>query len=243
MEAGLYLVGTPIGNLGDITYRAVETLRSVALILAEDTRHTLRLLAHLDIHKPLQSCHKFNEASRVQGILERIRAGAAVALVSSAGMPAVSDPGARVVRAAREAGLPVWVIPGPSAVTTAAALSGYGDRGFHFEGFLPPKSGARGRRLDELLQSPCPVVLFEAPYRVLRLLGELGERLADRPVFVARELTKKFEETLEGPADEVARKLEATGGVRGEFVLVLPPAPKRRGGASRGKIDTTESGC
>ncbi|MCX6996569.1 MAG: 16S rRNA (cytidine(1402)-2'-O)-methyltransferase, partial [Kiritimatiellaeota bacterium] len=175
MDAGLYIVGTPIGNLADITLRALATLKTAGLIIAEDTRHTHKLLERHGINTPLISSHKFNEASRVDLILSRIRAGAAVALVSDAGMPAVSDPGARTVAAVRAAGLPVTVIPGPSAVTSAVALSGCGGAGFLFEGFLPHKSGARRRRLGELAGCPQPVVLFESPYRLLKLLAELAE--------------------------------------------------------------------
>lgn len=223
VEPGLYIVGTPIGNLQDVTLRALETMKSVAVILAEDTRETRKLLERHGLHVPMLSYHKFNEAARVEEILERIRGGAAVALVSDSGMPAVSDPGARIVAACRAAGLPVWVIPGPSAVTAAAALAGLPSSGFVFGGFLPHKSGARRRRLGELGKGPLPLILFESPYRLLKLMDEIEAELGPRRIFVGRELTKKFEEGLGGtPAD--IRASFAQRGVKGELVIVIAPA-------------------
>ncbi len=227
MEPGLYLVGTPIGNLGDITLRALEVLRDCDVILAEDTRHTLKLLNHYEIRKHLISCHRFNEASRTVAVVRRIAEGGSVALVSNAGMPGISDPGTRVLRACREAGLPVTAIPGPTAAATAAALSGWADEGFHFEGFLPPKSGGRARRLEELRTSPLPVLLYESPHRMARLLSELHAAFGDRPVQVFRELTKKFEERLEGPAEDLLREWESRH-LKGECVVVVAPLDKRR---------------
>jgi 16S rRNA (cytidine1402-2'-O)-methyltransferase len=169
------------------------------------------------------SYHKFNEAARVEEILERIRSGAAVALVSDSGMPAVSDPGARIVAACRTGGLPVWVIPGPSAVTSAAALCGLPAAGFVFGGFLPHKSGARRRRLAELGNGSLPLILFESPYRLLKLMDEIEAELGPRRVFVGRELTKKFEESLSGtPAD--IRLAFSKRAVKGELVVVIAPA-------------------
>lgn len=223
MDAGLYIVGTPIGNLQDITLRALDTLKGVALILAEDTRETRKLLERHGLHVPMVSYHKFNEAARVEEILDRIRSGAAVALVSDSGMPAVSDPGARIVAACRAAGLPVWVIPGPSAVTSAAALCGLPSAGFVFGGFLPHKSGARRRRLAELGRGSLPLILFESPYRLLKLMDEIEAELGPRRVFVGRELTKKFEESLSGtPAD--IRAAFSKRAVKGELAVVIAPA-------------------
>ncbi len=223
MNAGLYIVGTPIGNMQDITLRAIETLKAVTLILAEDTRHTRVLLDRLQIGSPLMSCHKFNEQSRTELIAGRIGCGEALALVTDSGMPAISDPGARVVAACRALNLPVFVVPGPSAVTAAYALSGLGGAGFLFEGFLPHKTAARRRRLAELAQEKHPVVFFESPYRLLKLMTEIQETLGSRPVFVARELTKHFEECLQGtPADIL--KAFAHRGVKGELVVILSPA-------------------
>lgn len=227
MNPGLYIVGTPIGNLGDITLRAIETLKSANLIVAEDTRHTRHLLDRYEIGTPTISCHKFNEASRVDLVLGKIRDGQAVAMVTDAGMPAVSDPGSRVVAACHDAGVAVTVIPGPSSVTAAVALSGFGGAGFFFEGFLSHKSAARERRLAELADCEAPVVLFESPYRLLKLLGEIEKILGARPVFVAREMTKHFEEHLRGPAAEIAAKF---GGrtVKGELVVVIAPGQSPR---------------
>lgn len=222
MEAGLYLVGTPIGNLGDITLRALEILKAVNTIVAEDTRQTQKLLARYEIHTPLLSCHKFNEAARVESILDKIRTGQAVALVTDAGMPAVSDPGSRIVTAARAAGLPIMVIPGPCSVTSAIALSGFGGSGFLFEGFLTRGSNARKHRLRELAVLDRPVVIFESPYRLLKLLGEMDEALHDRTLFIGRELTKHFEESLLGTPPELIAKFQGRA-VKGEIVIVIPP--------------------
>jgi 16S rRNA (cytidine1402-2'-O)-methyltransferase len=222
MEPGLYIVGTPIGNLQDITLRALETLKSVDIILAEDTRVTRRLLDRHGIATPMLSYHKFNESQRLDEILSRIRAGQKLALVTDAGMPGVSDPGARVVTACRENGLRVWVIPGPSAVTSAVALSGMAAGGFIFAGFLPHKSGARKRRLAEVANGDLPVVLYESPYRLLKLMGEIEEVLGLRRVFVAREITKMFEEGLCGTPTEI-RDSFAKRAVKGELVVVIEP--------------------
>ncbi len=227
MNPGLYLVGTPIGNLEDITLRALATLKSVQVILAEDTRHTRRLLDRHGIATPLVSCHKFNEAARLESVLARIQAGEAVALVTDSGMPCVSDPGARVVAGCRRAGLPVTVVPGPSAVTAAAALCGWVESAFCFEGFLSHKSAARKRRLAELAGCAVPVILFESPYRLFKLLDEIEEVLGPRPVFVGRELTKHFEECRAGTPAEI---LQAYAGrsVKGELTVVIAPAGRER---------------
>lgn len=232
MQAGIFIVGTPIGHLDDLSRRAIATLQEADLILAEDTRHTRILLQRYAITGRLTSCHRFNEASRIHLAIERAKAGGRVALVSNAGMPTVSDPGARLVAACRRAGVTLTVIPGPSAVTAAVALSGFGGDRFLFEGFLPPKGGARRRRLDALAVLPYPVVLFESPYRFSRLLDELEPLLGEREMFVGRELTKLNEETRWGSACQLrevfAARLQAPAAraLRGEFVLVLAPAPK-----------------
>lgn len=220
MEPGLHIVGTPIGNLQDITLRALETLRDADLILAEDTRITRRLLERHGLATPMLSYHKFNEAARVDEILSRLREGRRIALVTDAGMPGVSDPGARIVTACREHGLPVFVIPGPSAVTAAVALSGLASGGFVFAGFLPHKSGQRKRRLAALGAGDLPVVLYESPYRLLKLMDEIEAVLGARTVFVARELTKKFEEGLRGTPAQV-RDAYAKRAVKGELVVVI----------------------
>ena len=223
LPAGLHLVGTPIGNLRDITLRAIDTLKAADLILAEDTRHSRRLMDAHGIQTRMVSCHQFNEAARSQGVVDDIAAGRAVALVSDAGMPGISDPGARIVRACRAAGLPVFVVPGPSAVPSAVALSGWGDAGFVFEGFLSHKSAARRKALAGFARELRAVVLFESPFRFQKLLTELAEILPTRPVFVARELTKTFEQGALGiPAELQRMKIPE----KGEVVVVLSPQRK-----------------
>lgn len=222
MTPGLYVVGTPIGNLEDLSPRAIQTLTEAELILTEDTRHTRILLDRFGIRTATMSCHKFNEASRVEQLVERFKAGAVIALVTDSGMPAVSDPGSRMVAACRRAGVMVTSVPGPSAVTTAVALSGFGGNGFVFAGFAPRKSGALQRLLAELAACPVPVVLFESPYRVMKLLGEIGAVMGDRPLFMGRELTKKFEETRVGTAADLVAAY-AGRVVKGEIVVVIAP--------------------
>ena len=225
LPPGLYLVGTPIGNLEDVTLRALRVLRSATHILAEDTRHTRLLLDRHGIRTPMISCHKFNERAREEEILGRIRAGEALALVTDAGMPGISDPGARAADAVRAAGLPVAVVPGPTALTSAIALCGSTEsRGFLFEGFLDHKTATRRRRLNELAAFPAPVVFYESTHRILKLLDEVEQELGPaRKLFVARELTKKFEETVSGTPAEL-RQHYATHSFKGEFVVILLPA-------------------
>ncbi len=231
MKPGIYIVGTPIGNLGDISGRALDTLRSVQFILAEDTRHTQILLRRYQIRAPLISCHRFNEMSRVQLAVTKVKAGAAVALVTNAGMSGVSDPGARIVAACRQAGLYITVIPGPSSVTAAMALSGFGGSGYLCEGFLPRKAGARQRRLREIKAIPMPVVIFESPYRWLKLLAEMKAVFPDRGLFMGRELTKLNEECMWGTVAEISDQFSCRCGpvaraIRGELAVVLAPASK-----------------
>ncbi len=226
MDPGLYIVGTPIGNLADMTLRAIETLKGATLIVAEDTRHTRILLGRYEIDAPLVSCHKFNEASRVELVANRIRAGGAVALVTDAGMPGVSDPGARVVAACRREGLPVTVVPGPSSVSAAVALCGFSGRGFVFDGFLSHKSAARRKRLAELAAADAPVVLFESPYRLIKLMEEIRDVLGERTVFIGRELTKKFEECRTGTPSEIIAAF-AGRTVKGEVVVVVAAGDDR----------------
>jgi len=226
MEAGLYIVGTPIGNLGDISFRALETLKEADLIVAEDTRHTRRLTERYDISTRLMSCHKFNEHERAEQIIDRIQNGGSVAMVTDSGMPGISDPGSRVVLLCREAGVPITAVPGPAAVTTAVALSGFGEKGFIFAGFLPHKSGGRKRDLEKWKDTDLPVVLYESPYRLIKVLDEIEAHLgAERIVFVARELTKKFEELSCGTPDEIRAAYEGRK-VKGECVVILAPAQK-----------------
>ena len=199
----LYLVPTPIGNLGDITLRALEVLKSADVIGAEDTRHSGHLLRHFGIEKPLVSYHEHNEARRTQELLERLRRGETVAIISDAGMPGISDPGARLLSACIEAGLPYSVLPGPSAVITALIGSGFPADAFYYGGFLPPKSGGRERELETAAQRQETSVFYESPHRLLKTLEAAVRFLGERPVCVARELTKTFEEYRIGTAAEL----------------------------------------
>src|SRR3954466_71023 len=197
LRAGtLYLVATPIGNLEDITLRAIRTLKECDIVAAEDTRRSGQLLKHLGISKPLLSYFQFNEAKRSEQIIERLRRGEKVALVTDAGSPGISDPGERVVKAAIAAGFRVEAVPGPSALVAALTASGLPTDEFHFIGFLPHKSGQRRNKLASLKDVPGSLVLYESPYRIEKLLAELAEIMPDRQVVLARELTKKFEEFL-----------------------------------------------
>ncbi len=220
----LYLVATPIGNLEDITLRALRVLRGADVIAAEDTRHTANLLRHFSIHKPLISYFKFNERRRGEEILDRLQRGQIVALVTDAGTPGISDPGQRVVASAVRAGLRVEAIPGACALVAALTASGLPTDEFHFAGFLPVKSGQRSRRLAELTQLPGTIVLYESPYRVEKLLMEFTTLVPDRKVVLARELTKRFEELLRGsPADVTAEWKRKPR--KGEFVVLVGPRP------------------
>jgi 16S rRNA (cytidine1402-2'-O)-methyltransferase len=219
----LYLVATPIGNLEDITLRALRTLRDCDVVAAEDTRRTGQLLKHFEISKPLLSCFHFNEARRSEELIERLRRGEKVALVSDAGSPGISDPGQRVVRAVLAAGLRVEAVPGPCALVAALTASGLPTDEFHFLGFLPHKSGQRRNQLEALKSVPGTLALYESPYRVPKLLAELNEVFPGRPVVLARELTKKFEEFLRGtPAELLAATAQRS--LKGEFVVLVGPA-------------------
>lgn len=219
----LYMVATPIGNLDDITYRAVETLRSVDVIACEDTRHTQTLLAKFSIQKRLIACHAHNEANSAQGIVALLEAGNDVAFVSDAGTPGISDPGLRVVKAVREAGFAVVPIPGASAVATLISVAGYVGKSFTFEGFLSPRKGRRTKRLTELLERNEAFILYESPFRVVKTLEEIASLDKQRQVVVGREMTKKFEEFLVGTAQEVAQTLQKRPSIKGEFALCIAP--------------------
>jgi 16S rRNA (cytidine1402-2'-O)-methyltransferase len=221
--ATLYLVATPIGNLEDITLRALRVLRECDAVAAEDTRHTGQLLKRFQISKPLLSCFQFNEARRSEEIITRLRAGEKIALVTDAGSPGISDPGERVVAAAIAAGLRVEPVPGPCALVAALTAGGLPTDEFHFVGFLPHKSGQRRTRLESLKEIPGTLVLYESPYRVEKLLGELNEVFPDRTIVLARELTKKFEEFLRGKSGELL-ELTANRSLKGEFVVMISPA-------------------
>lgn len=218
----LYLVATPIGNLEDITLRALRVLRECDVVAAEDTRHSGQLLKHFQISKPLLSYFQFNEAKRSEEIIERLRRGEKIALVTDAGSPGISDPGERVVKAAIGAGFRVESVVGACALVGALTASGLPTEEFHFAGFLPHKSGQRRNRLESLKAVPGTLVFYESPYRIEKLLGELSEAFPEHDVVLARELTKKFEEFLRGkPADllEIAKKRS----LKGEFVVLVSP--------------------
>ena len=204
MPGTLYLVGTPIGNLEDITLRALRVLGEVDLIACEDTRHTGKLLRHYKISKPLVSYHEHNERERAGELIEKLLAGLSVALVSDAGMPLISDPGYHIVGEAARVGVPVVPIPGPSAVIAALAASGLPTAEFVFAGFLPPRRGARRRRLEDYLLTPSTLVFYEAPHRIKECLDDARQILGDRQAAVARELTKLHEEMIRGRLSDLA---------------------------------------
>ncbi len=216
----LYLVATPIGNLEDITLRAVRTLRECDLVAAEDTRRTGLLLKHFGISKPMVSYFKFSEARRSEELIERLGRGQKIALVTDAGSPGISDPGERVVKAAIAAGFRVEPVPGPSALVAALTASGLATDEFHFIGFLPHKSGQRRNKLETLKIFEGTLVLYESPYRIEKLLGELNEVFSQREVVLARELTKRFEEFLRGTPAELL-EIFKTRGAKGEFVVLI----------------------
>jgi 16S rRNA (cytidine1402-2'-O)-methyltransferase len=236
MPAGLVLVSTPIGNLGDMTARAAAALRGAELVLCEDTRTTQRLLTALSISARLEALHEHNEEARIPGLLARLRGGARIALVSDAGTPLVSDPGFRLVRAAIAAGLPVTAAPGPNAAVTALTLSGLPPAPFLFLGFPPPRSAARraafgGLRAAELAGLSATLIWHEAPHRLAEMLADALAVLGDRPAAVARELTKRFEEVRRGPLAELAAHY-ATAEARGEITVLLGPAEAQVTGAA-----------
>lgn len=216
----LYLVATPIGNLEDITLRALRTLKECDVVAVEDTRRTGQLLKHFGISKPMLSYFQFNEAKRSEEIIGRLQRGEKVALVTDAGSPGISDPGERVVKAAVAAGFRVESVPGPSALVAALTASGLPTGEFHFIGFLPHKSGQRRKQLERLQGYEGTLVLYESPYRVERLLGELSELFPTRQVVLARELTKKFEEYLRGTPAQLIEVLKSRS-LKGEFVVLV----------------------
>lgn len=216
----LYLVATPIGNLEDVTHRALRVLGTVNVIAAEDTRHTRRLLDHYGISASLVSLFEHNERARTPALIERLKRGDSVAIVTDAGSPGIADPGYPVVRAAVAAGVPVESVPGPSAVLAALQVSGLATDAFTFVGFLPPKSAARRRRLEEWKERPETLIAFESPHRIDGALADVESVWVERPIALARELTKTFEEVLRGTAAEVRAALTAEKR-RGEMVLVL----------------------
>ncbi len=225
MAGVLYLVGTPIGNLGDITYRAVEVLRQVDFIAAEDTRHTRQLLNHLNIKKPLTSYYEHNKEAKTGYLLEALQEGKDIALVSDAGMPGICDPGTDILNYAKEQGIAVTVVPGPSAVITGLVASGLATVPFTFEGFLEREKKSRQRQLARLQQETRTMVFYEAPHRLLATLECMAEAFGEqRQMAVTRELTKKFEEVRRGAIREMIDYFAALPAVKGEFCLVVTGA-------------------
>jgi 16S rRNA (cytidine1402-2'-O)-methyltransferase len=220
----LYVVATPIGNLGDLTARAREVLAACDGVIAEDTRHSGNLLKHLGIQKPLYSLPAFDESVRVEPLVRRLAGGESLALVTDAGTPAVSDPGAVLVRRAVEEGIAVVPVPGASAAIAAVSVSGFPEGRFHFVGFLPRKASHRAEMLAELAGLRAQLVFYEAPQRVGRTLAELREVLGDRAAVVAREMTKLHEELARGRLSELERRF--AGEVKGEVVIVVRGAPE-----------------
>ena len=220
----LYLVATPIGNLDDITHRAIKVLSSVDLIAAEDTRKTKILLDHYSISKPMVSYFSYNERHRAPQLVEKLKDGQSIALVSDAGTPGISDPAYHIVQSCLSAGIPIIPIPGPSAFVSALIVSGLPTDRFVFEGFLPLKKG-RKTKLGLLSSEPRTIVLYESPHRVLKTLEEIRTAFGERNVVIARELTKKFEEIVRGPISSVLEELHRKP-TRGEYVLVIEGRPK-----------------
>jgi 16S rRNA (cytidine1402-2'-O)-methyltransferase len=217
----LYIVGTPIGNLGDITFRAVETFKSVDVVAAEDTRHTLQLLNHLEIKKPLVSCRSQNEEVASQKIIKMLDEGQTVAYASDAGTPGISDPGAILAGLARKAGHTVVPIPGASAFASLVSVAGAGGKTLVFEGFLSPKPGRRRSRLKELMEMEAAIVLYESPFRIVKLLTDIADIDSERRVVVGRELTKMHEEIVEGTAQELLENFASRSKIQGEFAVFI----------------------
>ncbi|MGI8436483.1 MAG: 16S rRNA (cytidine(1402)-2'-O)-methyltransferase [Chthoniobacterales bacterium] len=216
----LYVIGTPIGNLGDITLRALEALKSADVIAAEDTRHSGNLLRHFEIRKPLVSYHQHNEAMRTAELAERLAAGATVALINDAGMPGLSDPGFRLIRTCIERDLAYTIVPGVSAILTALVGSGFALDRFCYRGFLPPKSGGRERELRAAAERDETTVFFESPHKINKTLAAAAAIMPERQLCVARELTKKFEEFRRGTAAELLAHYEAKP-AKGEITFLV----------------------
>jgi 16S rRNA (cytidine1402-2'-O)-methyltransferase len=238
----LYLVATPIGNLEDITLRALRVLKEADLIACEDTRHTAKLLTHFGISTPRDSYHQHNEASRTARLLDLLTEGKSIAVVSDAGMPLVSDPGFVLVSECVRAGIPIVPVPGPSAVLAALSASGLPADSFFFAGFLPPKRSERRRRLVELSGLPCTMVVYEAPHRVTASLADMVETLGPRNACLARELTKVHEEWLRGTLPYILDTLRARDRILGEITIVISrgePATgvPTQGGPIRGQVE------
>jgi 16S rRNA (cytidine1402-2'-O)-methyltransferase len=229
MPGTLFVVATPIGNLEDITFRAVRILAEVDLIAAEDTRHSKILLTKYQINTPLTSYHKFNIKGKTPYLIEQLQLGKNIALISDSGMPGVSDPGEEIIRLSVDQNIRVEVIPGPSASLAALAVSGLPTDRFVFEGFLPKKPGKKRKALARLKAVNATIIIYESPFRVGKTLQDIHDIMGERQVAVCRELTKKFEEVIRGPVSSVIKQFEGKK-VRGEIVLIV------EGGESDGKV-------
>lgn len=222
----LYVIGTPIGNLSDMTYRAVETLKNVDYVAAEDTRHTLQLLNHFEIKKPLISCRAQNEKFAAEKIVKLLDEGSSVAYASDAGTPGISDPGAVLVDCVREGGHNVVPIPGASAFATLISVAGSGGKTLIFEGFLSPKPGKRRSRLRELMSTGDAIIIYESPFRITKLLSDIADIDSTRRVVVGRELTKLHEEIISGSAEELRDDFTNRPSIKGEFAIFISGTKK-----------------
>jgi 16S rRNA (cytidine1402-2'-O)-methyltransferase len=231
----LYVIATPIGNLGDITLRALEVLKTADVIAAEDTRHSGMLLMHFQIKKPLISFHEHNEAKRTAELVERLAGGERIALITDAGMPSLSDPGARLIGQCIQRGLAFTIVPGPSSILTALVGSGFDTERFCFRGFLPVKSGRRERELRAAANRDETTIFFESPYRLLKTLTAAIEIMPQRQLCIARELTKKFEEFRRGTATELLTHYQAHP-PKGEIVLLIHRHPERSAAKSKDPV-------
>jgi len=231
----LYVVATPIGNLADITFRALEVLKSADLIAAEDTRHSGMLLKHFGIKKPFISCHEHNEAMRTAQLIERLAEGENIALITDAGTPGLSDPGSRLIRECIKRELPFTVVPGPSSILTALVGSGFSTKKFCFRGFLPVKSGQRERELRVAAERGETAIFFDSPYRLTKTLAACVDVIPDRQLCVARELTKKFEEFRRGVAHELLAHYQVHP-PKGEIVLLISGVVALSAGWQRGEV-------
>lgn len=216
----LLIIATPIGNLGDITLRALETLKSVDAILCEDTRHSRKLLEHYQIKKPLISFHEHNEERRIKEVEARLTRGENLALISDAGTPLISDPGFKLVRKLNQAGLKVEGLPGPCAAINALVLSGMPTDAFSFFGFLPPKSSARIKKFSELKDRPETLIFYESTHRIEKFFNDAAQVFGDRESFAIREMTKKFEESIDGPLNKLGKEMKPRSW-KGEWVVVI----------------------
>lgn len=241
LETGLYLVSTPIGNLGDITRRGLEVLEQVDLVAAEDTRTAQKLLRCYELHRPLVSLYRDNEAKRIPQILQELREGKRIALISEAGTPGISDPGFLLVRSVIEEGFLVIPVPGASALTASVICSGLPCDRFTFLGFLPNRSGKRKAALQPYLRIPTTIVLYESPHRVIDLLTDLKEVFGDRQACIARELTKRYEEFLRGSISELQTLLKEREAMKGEFVVMVAGQGDEHGTSSPSSIQLPES--